>query len=40
MPNYDEKYKKNKAREFDGVIKIFKAIKCQKKMNITLALPG
>ena len=38
MPVYDEKYIKAKIREFNGVIKTnFVAMKCQKKMCITLA---
>ena len=40
MPVYDEKYIKAKVREFNGVIKTnFLMVKCQKKTNITLALP-
>ena len=40
MPVYDEKYIKAKVREFNGVIKTnFLMMKCQKKTNITLALP-
>ena len=39
MPVYDEKYMKVKVREFNGVIKTFQLIKCEKKACITLALP-
>ena len=36
----DEKYIKAKVKEFNGVIKTnFLMMKCQKKTNITLALP-
>ena len=40
MPVDDEKYIKAKVREFRGVINSnFYVMKCQKKTNITLALP-
>ena len=40
MPAYDEKYIKAKIREFNGVIKTNLLSRgCQKKTNITLALP-
>ena len=40
MPAFDEKYIKAKIREFNGVIKTnLLSRECQKKTNITLALP-
>ena len=40
MPVSDEKYIKAKIREFNGVIKTnLLSRECQKKTNITLALP-
>ena len=37
-PAHDKRYLKTKVKEYDGVIKFFQIMMCQKKINIILVL--